>query len=328
MTLRRQYFKSLPKALLNLSHTMKVHSRLTYSNGHSTDSSPAKARQGVADNWTIVRKLVGLPQEQVEEKIISAACESLYADAFKYPEKRLGRTLQEADIELLRKENLFDRWNDEPGCSTLLLTGHNFDQFGKGVGMCWLSSAALVIKKNVIGQGQILFYSGCRNEDSKRSFAREPFSNILSSFVCQIVQWDENFFEKSFKQVQQEVEDPAWTSPSAEARHQVQSDLLISLLNSWTKSTRVYLIIDRLDKFGGESDDNLYDLIREILRIISNTTLEIKLLIIADSLIWGDDDKQAMSQWKDWRGDPDLKWDKISSLHLRTRWHQPEIHAV
>jgi hypothetical protein len=296
--------------------------------GQATDSFAANARQGIADKWTIIRKLIGLPMEQLEEKIISTACEKLYADVFKYPGKRRGKALQQADIEMLKREKLFDQWNEESGSSTLLLTGHNFDQFGKGVGLCWLSSAALIIKQNVVNEGQILFYSACRDEDSKRRLTREPFSNILSSFVCQIVQWDEKFFEKSFKHVEQELQDPAWTSPSVAKRHQIQCDLLISLLNSWTGSTRIYLIIDRLDKFDGAFDGNPYDLIREILCIVSKTACEVKVVITADSLVWRDGDTEIISQWKDWRGDPELKSDKIAPIYLHTRWHQPEIRRV
>lgn len=279
------------------------------------DSTAADARQRIADKWTIIRKLIGLPMEQLEENMISTACENLYADAFKYPGKRRGKALQPADIGILKREGLFDQWNEGPCSSTLLLTGHNFDQFGKGAGLCWLSPATVTIKQNVAKDGQILFYSACRDENSKRTLTREPFSNILSSFACQVLQWDEKFFEKSFTYAEQELKDPAWTSPSVGERHRIQCDLLISLLNSWTGSTRIYMIIDRIDKFDGQPDDNPYDLIREILRIVSKTTCKVKVVITADSLVWRDSDKEIVSRWRDWRGDPELTWTKIASIY-------------
>lgn len=260
--------------------------------------------------------------------MISTACETLYTDVFKYPGKRRGRVLQCADLELLKNEPSFTQWTNEFGSSTLLLTGNNYDQFGKGVGLCWLSTAALAIKQNVETEGLVLFHSACRSENSKRIQSRESFSNILNSFVCQILQWDETFFEKVCTRVEQELKDPTWTSPSPAKRHRIQGDLLISLLNSWTGSKTIYMIIDRLDKFDGEPDDNPYDLIREILRIISKTACTIKLVIIADSLVWGDDNKEIMAQWKDLRGDPELTWARISSIYTRVRWHQPQIGRI
>lgn len=290
-----------------------------------TNNSAANARQGIADKWTVIQKLIGLPIDQLNEKMLSKACEDLYADAFEYPGTRRGKALQQADIDMLKREVSFCQWNEESGPSTLLLTGHNFDQFGKGVGLCWLSSAALAIKQNIGNGDRVLFYSACRDEDSRRTPAREPFSNILSSFICQCLQWDERFFEKSFKQVEQELKDPVWRSKSVEDRHHIQRDLLISLLNSWTGSRAIYMIIDRLDKIDSDPDDNLYDLIREILLIVSKTTCAIKLVITADSLHWESGDKEIKSRWKDWRGDPDLAWDKVASIHSHVRWHQPEI---
>ena len=307
-----------------ISHYEGIISATTLSR-RGADSIAADARQTIADKWTVIRKLICLPMEQLEEKMISTACENLYADAFQYPGKRRGKALQPADIEMLKREEFFDRWNTEPGSSTFLLTGHNFDQFGKGVGLCWLSSATIAIRQNVAEEGKILFYSACRDETSKRTTTREPFSNILSSFVCQVLLWDEKFFETSFTYVEQELKDPAWTSPSVGERHLIQCDLLIWLLNSWMGSTRIYMIIDRLDKFDGEPDDNPYDLIHEILYIVSKTTSDVKVVITADSLVWRDTDKEINSQWKNWRGDPDLTWGKISSIYSRTRWHQPEI---
>jgi hypothetical protein len=307
-----------------ISHYEGILSTTTLSR-RGADSFAADARQGIADKWTVIGKLICLPIEQLEEKMISTACKNLYADAFQYPGKRRRKALQPADIEMLKREEFFDQWNKEPGSSTLLLTGHNFDQFGKDAGLCWLSSATINIRQDVAEEGQILFYSACRDETSKRIITREPFSNIMSSFVYQVLQWDEMFFEKSFTYVEQELKDQAWTSPSVEKRHRIQGDLLIWLLNSWTESTRIYMIIDRLDKFHGEPDDNPYDLIYEILRIVSKMTCKVKVVITADSLVWGDSDKEINSQWKNWRGDPELTWAKIASIYSRARWHQPEI---
>lgn len=232
----------------------------------------------------MILKLIGLPIEQLEENLIFTACERLYSDAFHHPGKRRRKFLQLANLELLKRQGFLNQWNKGPDSSTLLLTGHNFDQFGKGVGLCRLSSATINIKRHVANEDRILFYSPCRDEISKRTVTREPFSNILNSFVHQALKWDEKFFEKSFSYVEQELKDSAWTSSSVEKKHRIQCDLLIWLLNSWSESTRIFMIIDRLDKFDAGPDDNPYDLIYEILRIISRTTGTVKLVITADSL--------------------------------------------
>ena len=226
---------------------------------------------------------------------------------------------------MLRKEALFDRWHGDPCSSLLLLTGENFDNYEKGSGLCWLSSATLDLVEHLLKDSQVLFYSGCRDEGSRWAEVKETIANIFASFVFQILKWDEEFFLEYFKTVEQRLNNPGWKSTELEERLRSRTDLVVFLLNSWTKSKRIYFVIDRIDKFGHGPDDTPEDLIEEILQVVGGINHEVKVFIVASSLIClGTDDKINM-QRTIWHAKPGLTIDK-ERIFGRGGWRQREVY--
>jgi hypothetical protein len=314
------------KVMCYLSPTMNVRFTYSYHLINQLTRFAEKERQAVCDCWTTISENIGLRTEELEQKIIIKSCQSLYRDAFKVSARKRGKDklLQQADVNLLRKEVLFDRWHDDPRSSLLLLTGENFDNYETGSGLCWLSSATLDLVEHLLKDWQVLFYSGCRDEDSRWAEVKETIANIFTSFVFQILKWDEEFFMTHFKTVEQRLKNPSWKSTELEEQLRNRTDLVIFLLNSWTKSERIYFVIDRIDKFGHGPDDTPEDLIEEILRVVGRINHEVKVFIVASSLIClGTDDKINM-QRTIWHAKPDLAIDK-GRIFSRGGWHQREM---
>lgn len=261
--------------------------------------------------------------ENLEQEKILQACQNLYADAFAVSVRRgsKGILLQQADVHLLRQDDYFDRWHDDPQSSLLLLTGENFDNYNKGSGLCWLSCATLSVVKHLPIDSQVLFYSGCRDEDSRWPSQKETIGNIFTSFVFQILQWDKAFFLEHYKTVEQTLKRPTWRSTEREVKLQQRIDLMISLLDSWTRSKRIYMVIDRIDKFEHEPEDTPEDLIEEILAAVGKMNREVKVFIVGSSLTCLNSDEKLNTQRRIWHRKSDLTIFK-DRIYGRGGWRQ------
>lgn len=133
---------------------------------------------------------------------------------------------------------------------------------------------------------------------------------------------------ESHHQVELELDKVASISDSGAQNLQIGSDLVESLLTSWTKPKRVYLIIDRIDLFDGGPDFDTLDLIEQILKVISKVKAEVKVCIVACSLtcVGLDRDDKVNEQWKTWRSLPEnqeIGLDKLVPV-FKAGWHQQE----
>jgi hypothetical protein len=231
------------------------------------------------------------------------------------------RNLQQISIKLLDSDNKYSSWINANHSSLFLLSGNNYTDYTTGRGLCWLSPVAIEIAESLPESIPLAFYSTQWKRSEGYSIIEEPFSRLLAAVTHQILNWDPHFFSAYYETVSSVYQ----ASGDQNVPHKEHQELLVKLLTVWraTEGGPGFILIDRIDDVLADEGDSpagahIFHFVRDMLDVIRSPGRELKILIIADSSGW----RQEEHEFERYQYKPMENNLKPRSFHCKLKWQQ------
>lgn len=268
-------------------------------NLHASQIKELQSCLRVADDETDTSKLL-------------ASAEKLLKDSFALSRRRAGLrnlNLQQITLEELEGQNEYVCWKEKPESAILVLSGYNFDNSTSGSGLCWLSPAALQVAAT-LPRKSFAYYTARK----ELGFTAGSPSTALSSLAIQLLSADNDLCAREHASIIRETKPHGNDIPMEKS-----AKLLKETIGSSTQSS-IHIILDRVDLF---PENQQHDLLLELVRIVRHSRNVIKILVVADSLIWRNYEcLLSMSQGGF------LVHSSENILFLKLRWHQQKKEVI
>lgn len=230
-----------------------------------------------------LQRCLQVTADELDTHGLLASTRELLHGSFTVSPQRLGFRdihLQEITLEELEKQSQYISWKESPKSSLLVLSGYNFSTYNKGYGLCWLSPAALQVAA-AFSSNPIAFYTARSGTRSPKRSAR----GALSSTLLQLLNADRELCADRYEYVKREVSDAQGQSLTISACAECLTNVI-----SASGRTPIYILLDRVELF---YDIEIKDFLFELRDIVRQATKTVKILVIADSLEWKDEENRA-----------------------------------
>lgn len=261
---------------------------------------------------------------ETNPRLMLNLCKNVYSERLfcQIPLQRgRKRNLQQISIKLLDAENKYSSWINANHSSLFLLSGNNYTDYATGRGLCWLSPVAIEIAESLPESISLAFYSTQWKRHEGCGITEEPFSRLLAAVTHQILNWDPHFFSAYYEAVSRVYQ----ASSDQNIPPKEHQELLVKLLTEWraTKGGPGFILIDRIDDVLADEGDSptgahIFHFVQDMLNVIQSSGRELKILIIADSNGW----RQEEYEFERYQYKPMENNSKPTSFHCKLRWQQ------
>jgi hypothetical protein len=261
---------------------------------------------------------------ETNPRLMLNLCKNVYPDRL-FCQRPLQRgrkgNLQQISIKLLDSEDKYSSWINGSHSSLFLLSGNNYTEYTTGRGLCWLSPVAIEVAESLPESIPLAFYSTQWKRHEGYGTTEEPFSTLLAAVTHQILNWDPHFFSAYYETVCGVYQ----ASSDRNIPPKEHQELLVKLLTEWraTEGGPGFILIDRIDDVLADEGDSragahIFYFIQDMLDAIQSPGRDLKILVIADSNGW----RQEEHDFERYHYKPMKDNSKPRSFHCKLKWQQ------
>ena len=188
-----------------------------------------------------------------------------------------------------------------------------------GFQLCWLSPITTELAEPLLATSQVLFFSACQDEASRRSTKKGLLADCFSSLISQMLHWNNDYVDRILQSVCDDMEDSVPPGTCTLKR----------LLEACNCFDQVYIVIDRLDRITAPDDDDddpNEDSVGKALEAVLETVCAASCRVRLITTIHGNwpgvqNDADMDRRWKIWKGQLPLEH---YSMFCKIGWKQSE----
>lgn len=248
-------------------------------------------KTSLRDNETYLsglKQLLGIKRsEEAAPSSIVARYKSILSNEFS-DQRREQRHPAQMSWTLLTSDTAFSNWLERAGSAILLLGGSNWLDYAS-IQLNWMSFASVLVVESVASSSNVLSFF-CQTDYTITRRKRQSFSHVVCSLVYQLVEQHLERLWPLREDIADALKSPKWQDADCATAYETMAQLLIQLFAALEKSTKITIVIDRLDQCrwsddpenGASALDKAVGSLLDIVRARSLAHLSVKILLVMD----------------------------------------------